>query len=223
MKSINLIAVGVISAALGLCGCANMSDTQKGALIGVTGGALLGAAVAKDKKKGALIGAVGGGLAGGAVGAYMDKQKQDLEKQLVQERDSGAITVEKRDNHTLMVRMTAQTAFDVNSAEIKDGFKSTMDKIAKVVVKYGKTEIHVVGHTDSTGSNEKNKTLSDKRADAVQAYLASQGVIEDRLSATGKGELEPIGSNDTEAGRASNRRVELIVTPIVEENASSPG
>jgi len=223
MKSFNLIAAGVISASLGLSGCANMSDTQKGALIGVTGGALLGAAVAKDKKKGALIGAVGGGLAGGAVGVYMDKQKQDLEKQLAQERDSGAITVEKRDNHALMVRMTAQTAFDVNSAEIKDGFKSTMDKIAKVVVKYGKTEIHVVGHTDSTGSNEKNKTLSDKRAGAVQSYLEGQGVIDARLTATGKGELEPIASNDTESGRAANRRVELIVTPIVEESAPSAG
>ncbi len=221
MKKLNVLTAGVIAASLTLGGCANMSNAQKGALMGVTGGAVLGAVVAKDKKKGALIGAVGGGLAGGAVGLYMDKQKQDLEKQLAQERDSGAISIEKRDNHVLMVRMTAQTAFDVNSSEIKDGFKSTMDKIAKVVVKYGKTELHVVGHTDSTGSNEANKALSDRRAESVKSYLLGQGVIDDRLSATGKGESEPIASNDNESGRASNRRVELMVTPIMQEGATS--
>jgi len=96
-----------------------------------------------------------------------------------------------------------------------------MDKIAKVVVKYGKTELHVVGHTDSTGSNEANKALSDRRAESVKSYLMAQGVIDDRLSATGKGESEPIASNDNESGRASNRRVELMVTPIMQEGATS--
>lgn len=218
----NVLTAGVIAATLGLGGCANMTNTQKGVLLGASGGAVLGAVVAKDKKKGALIGAVGGGLAGGAVGVYMDKQKQDLEKQLAQEREAGAITIEKRDNNVLLVRMTAQTAFAVNSAEIKDGFKSTMDKIAKVVVQYGKTELQVVGHTDNTGSNEANQILSEKRASSVQSYLLEKGVIDDRLSALGKGEQEPIASNGDEAGRASNRRVELIVTPIVQDAAPSP-
>ncbi len=214
--------------AIALSGCATngsgggMSNTKKGALIGAASGALIGL-LAKDKKKGALIGAVGGGVAGAAVGAYMDKQKQDFEKLLAAERDQGAINIEKLPEDVLMVRMTSQTAFESDSSDVKEGFKSTMDKIAKVVSKYEKTQLAVIGHSDSRGSEVHNQTLSEKRAKAVYQYLAQQGVISERLQYSGKGESDPIASNDTENGRAENRRVELYVVPIVEEENSDGG
>lgn len=221
--SINkLPVIACLVGAVSLAGCASngggMSNAQKGALMGAAGGALVGL-LAKDKKKGALIGAVGGGLAGAAVGNYMDQQKQDLEKTLKEERESGAIDIEKLEGDVLRVRMTSQTAFAVGSSDIQPGFQTTMDKIAKVVTEYGKTELQVIGHTDATGSSSSNQTLSEKRAGSVSNYLKTQGVIDDRLTSAGQGESAPIASNDTESGRSANRRVEIFVIPIVEESA----
>lgn len=214
-----------LSAATAISGCATngkqgMSDTQKGALIGAAGGALVGL-LAKDKKKGALIGAVGGGIAGAAVGAYMDKQKQDFEKILKSERDSGAISIDKKVDDVLLVRMTSQTAFAVGSSDVQPGFQSTMDKIIKVVAEYQKTELQIIGHTDNTGSAESNQLLSEKRAKAVYDYMSAKGVIPERLVFVGQGETMPIASNDDEAGRTANRRVEILIVPIVDENASA--
>ena len=183
----------------------SMNNTEKGAMIGAISGALVGAAAGKKKGKAALIGAVGGGLAGAAVGNYMDRQKQDLEKTLKPERDSGAAYVEKLPGDVIKVTMTSQTAFDSASSAIKPGFTPTMDKLAKVVTQYGKTSIVVVGHTDSEGSDEYNQQLSQRRAQAVTDYFGSKNVSPDRLAALGKGEAEPIADNKTEAGRQLNR------------------
>lgn len=220
--------ISVVCVAVALTGCASggsadgkrsMTDTETGALIGVLGGAVVGAAVSKKKNrgKGALIGAVGGGLAGGAVGHYMDRQKQDLEKALQSERNSGAVEVEKLPGDVVKVTMTSQTAFDSGSAALKAGFAPTMDRLAKVVVQYNKTELTVLGHTDSEGSNQSNQELSQRRADAVVDYLQGKNVNSQRLEAIGKGELEPVADNKTEAGRRANRRVEILVEPIVAE------
>ncbi|MGH8771156.1 MAG: OmpA family protein [Pyrinomonadaceae bacterium] len=206
-----------------LCvGCASdpfpqATNTQKGAVIGAVGGAAVGAAVSKKKGKGALIGAVGGGLAGAGVGYYMDQQKQDLEKVLAAERQNGSIQVEKMPDHTLKVTMTNQTAFDVNSDVIKPGFHSTVDKMAEVMNKYGKTTLSIVGHTDSTGSAQHNQDLSERRAQAVQQAFLQRGVIQERLSTAGRGESEPRASNSTDAGKQMNRRVEIVVEPVVAE------
>ena len=195
-----------------------MTSTEKGAMIGVGAGALVGYLARKDHKgKGALIGAVGGGLAGGAVGAYMDSQRKDLEKALAAEVSSGAIKVEKKDKDTLMVTMTAQTSFDSNSSEIKPAFHSTMDKIADVLVRYGKTYLVIIGHTDNVGTNEYNQSLSDRRATAVSTYLQNQGVIPQRVETLGKGETEPRAPNTSEEGRSLNRRVEILVEPVVNQ------
>jgi len=216
----------VISASvMAISGCATngekgMSNLQKGALIGVAGGAIAGL-LAKDKKKGALIGAVGGGIAGAAVGNYMDSQKADLEKVLKDERDSGAITVDKIENDILLVRMTSQTSFSKGSKEIKSGFENSMNKIANVVGQYKKTELQVIGHTDNTGSDSFNQTLSEKRAEAVANYLMNKGVVRERLAWLGKGESTPITSNETPEGRSGNRRVEIIVVPIVDDSATA--
>ena len=221
MKKVSLCLLGLSIAVSGCTsmgsadGKRSMTNTEAGALLGALGGAAVGAAVSKKNRgKGALIGAVGGGLAGGAVGYYMDTQKQDLEKALQSERDNGSVTVEKQPNDVVKVTMTSQTAFDSGSATLKPGFAPTMDRLAKVVIKYGKTELTVLGHTDAEGSNQANQELSQRRAEAVTAYLRAKNVNSERLSAEGKGETDAIADNKTEAGRRANRRVEILVEPI---------
>ena len=112
--------------------------------------------------------------------------------------------------------MTAQTTFDVNATSIKAGFTSTLDKIAGIVNKYGKTHLSLVGHTDSTGSASYNQKLSERRAASVKNYLLNVGVIPQRLSSYGVGESEPRASNTTASGRTLNRRVVIIIEPIIE-------
>ena len=207
-------------------GCANgikgpsdrpFENWEKGAAMGAVGGAILGAAAyKKDRTKGALVGAIGGGLAGGAVGKYMDQQKRDLEKNLAPEIQAGQAKVEKLPNDVVRITMTSQTAFDTNSTAIKPGFRSTMDKLADVVVRYNKTTLTIVGHTDNVGSQGYNQNLSERRAVSVAQYFESQRVNALRLATAGKGESQPVASNGSEAGRQANRRVEIYVEPVVE-------
>ncbi len=215
-----------IVVAIALAGCAEgfkrpsdrpFENWEKGAAIGAIGGAVLGAAAyRKNRTKGALIGAIGGGLAGGAVGKYMDNQKRDLEKNLAPEIQAGQAKVEKLPNDIVRITMTSQTAFDTNSTAIKPGFQSTMDKLADVVVRYNKTTLTIVGHTDSTGSDKYNQDLSQRRALSVAQYFESQRVNALRLATAGKGESQPVASNNSEAGRQANRRVESYLEPVVE-------
>jgi outer membrane protein OmpA-like peptidoglycan-associated protein len=212
--------------AIALAGCAEgikrpsdrpFENWEKGAAIGAIGGAVLGAAAyRKNRTKGALIGAIGGGLAGGAVGKYMDNQKRDLEKNLAPEIQAGQAKVEKLPNDIVRITMTSQTAFDTNSTAIKPGFQSTMDKLADVVVRYNKTTLTIVGHTDNVGSDKYNQDLSQRRALSVAQYFESQRVDALRLATAGKGESQPVASNNSEAGRQANRRVEIYVEPVVE-------
>src|SRR6185503_11888765 len=211
----------ILIASLALAGCAadqpmgSMGHREQGAIIGAVGGAVIGAvAYDKNRTKGAVVGAVGGGLAGGAVGRYMDDQKRDLEKNLSSEIKTGQARVEKLPNDVVRITMTSQTAFDTNSADIKSGFHSTMDKIADVVVRYGKTTLTVVGHTDDVGSNAYNQSLSERRALSVAEYLEKKRVDSMRLATAGKGETQPRSSNSTEAGRQENRRVEVYLEPV---------
>ena len=204
-------------AAEGGTGMAGWENWQSGALIGAGVGAAVGAvAYHKNRTEGALVGAVGGGLAGGAVGAYMDSQRKDLEKNLAKEIQAGQARVEALPNHVVRVTMTSQTAFETNSSSIKPGFDTTMNKIADVVVRYGKTSLTVVGHTDNVGSNDYNQKLSERRAHAVAQYLEGKRVDPIRLAVSGKGEAQPIASNSSESGRQQNRRVEIYVEPVVQ-------
>ena len=198
---------------------APLTDSEKGALIGAAGGAVLGAvAYSSNRSKGALIGVIGGGLAGSAVGAYMDNQRRDLQKYLAPEISAGQARVEPLANDVLRITMTSQTAFDTNSTQIKPGFHSTMDKVAEVLVRYGKTTLTVAGHTDNVGTAQYNQQLSERRALSVAQYLESRRVNPVRLSTVGKGESFPIESNATEAGRQANRRVEIYVQPVVDNS-----
>jgi outer membrane protein OmpA-like peptidoglycan-associated protein len=219
----SILAVAVI-----LSGCAAggpgfgqdnrpFTNTESGVLIGAASGAVIGAiAYKQNRSRGAVIGAIGGGIAGGAAGAYMDKQKQDLEKALAQEIQAGQARIDRMPNDVLRITMTNQTAFDTDSSAIKSGFHSTMDKLADVVVRYGKTTLTVVGHTDNVGSNDYNQKLSERRAHSVAEYLESRRVNGMRLALAGKGEAQPIASNASDGGRQQNRRVEIYVEPVVQ-------
>jgi outer membrane protein OmpA-like peptidoglycan-associated protein len=215
-------AVAIVLA-LALAGCAadgsmgRMGHRETGTLIGAAGGAVIGAiAYNRNRTKGALVGAVGGALAGGVVGRYMDDQKRDLEKNLSQEIKLGVARVEKLPNDVVRVTMTNQTAFETNSTEIKPGFHSTMDKLADVVVRYNKTALTIVGHTDDVGTNAYNQKLSEQRALSVARYLEGQRVDSMRLAISGKGETQPAASNSTETGRQANRRVEIYLEPVTQ-------
>jgi outer membrane protein OmpA-like peptidoglycan-associated protein len=208
----------VIALAVVLSGCATegpLGHRETGSIIGAVGGAVIGAmAYDRNRSKGALIGAVGGALAGGAVGRYMDDQRRDLEKNLSEEIKLGQARIEKLPNDVVRVTMTNQTAFETNSAQIKSGFHSTMDKLADVVVRYNKTSLTVVGHTDDVGTNEYNQKLSERRALSVAQYLESKRVNSMRLAISGKGETQPLATNANEGGRQANRRVEIYVEPV---------
>jgi len=217
-KSILVVSVALSGCAGDGSGPGNrpFTNLESGALIGAVGGAVVGAvAYHQNRTKGALIGAVGGGLAGGAVGAYMDSQKRDLEKNLSREIQSGEARVDKMPNDVVRITMTSHTAFDTGSVNIKPAFHSTMDKLADVVVRYGKTTLTIVGHTDNVGSNQYNQKLSERRALSVAQYFESRRVSPLRLATLGKGEGEPVASNNTESGRQANRRVEIFVEPVV--------
>jgi outer membrane protein OmpA-like peptidoglycan-associated protein len=198
-------------------GTMNRPYAEPGILLGAAGGAILGAAAySSNRTRGALIGAIGGGIAGGLVGNYMDRQRQDLQKALAKEIQLKQARIDEMPNHTLRVTMTGDTGFNTNSSDIKPGFHTTMDKIADVVTRYGKTTLTIAGHTDDVGSAQYNQQLSERRAQAVAQYLESKRVQPVRLAIVGKGESMPIASNTNEGGRAENRRVEIYVEPVVE-------
>jgi outer membrane protein OmpA-like peptidoglycan-associated protein len=205
-----------------ITGCASdgtMNETGKGAAIGTAAGAALGAAIGSmsaNAGRGALIGAIGGALAGGMVGAYMEQQRKDFEKALADQIAAGAIRVERLPNDQLLVGMTGETAFEFDSDQIQTAFYPTLDTISGIVNKYGKTELRVAGHTDNVGSAAYNQGLSERRAGSVESYLEADGVVPQRIYATGYGKSQPIASNDTESGRRLNRRVDITIIPITE-------
>ncbi|WPL13027.1 Inner membrane lipoprotein YiaD precursor [Thiorhodovibrio litoralis] len=217
------------AAAISLVGCATtnsydpygqpqLSGAAQGAGLGGLAGAASGAAIGSlsaNAGRGALIGLVGGALIGAAVGDYMEQQRLDFERALADEIRRGDIRVRKLSDNRLIVGMTSVTTFDTDSASIKPGFYSTMDKIAGIVNRYGKTQLAVAGFTDDTGTAEYNMGLSERRAGAVRGRLLADGVLPQRVSAYGYGESNPIASNGTETGRRLNRRVEITIIPIV--------
>jgi|GEM_PF-57519 len=205
-----------LTAALFVSACAtdDQSKTQQGALIGGLLGAVAGA-VSGDSKD-AVIGAVAGALVGGAVGSYQDKQQRELEEQLAAEIAAEQIEIQRLEDETLQVSLSNTASFDVNSSALKPGFLPALDRLAFLMQKYDKTAVHVIGHTDSTGSDEFNENLSRQRASSVATYARDAGLNQRRLSVEGRGEYEPRASNDTPEGRRSNRRVEIFLKPIVE-------
>jgi outer membrane protein OmpA-like peptidoglycan-associated protein len=186
------------------------NDTTKGAGIGALAGAAVGAVAGKGR--GALIGASVGALAGGAVGNYMDRQEAKLREQL---KGTGVSVARNGDNISLV--MPGNITFATGSADLNSSFFSVLDSVALVLKEYNKTMIDVSGHTDSTGSAQKNQALSAQRANTVAQYLRTKGILDQRIESAGYGATHPVASNDSPDGRQKNRRVELTLTPVKQE------
>jgi outer membrane protein OmpA-like peptidoglycan-associated protein len=184
------------------------SKVVKGAGIGAAAGAVVGLLSKGDKLKGAMIGAGIGALAGGGVGYYMDVQEAKLRQQL----EGTGVSVTRMGNN-ITLNMPSSITFALNSADLNAQFYSALDGVGLVLKEYEKTVVEVAGHTDSSGSDQYNLSLSERRAQSVAGYLSSHGVKGQRLIPIGAGEGHPVASNDTEAGRAQNRRVELTIVP----------
>lgn len=200
-----------------LWGCAApQNKTQQGALYGTGIGALVGAglgqAIGGDTKStliGAGIGAALGGVAGGSIGRYMDNQEAALQQQFAA---SNAANIQ-RNADVLAVTFKSDVLFDINSATLKPGAYTEINRVSQVLLQYPQTTVQIAGHTDSSGSETYNQGLSERRAMSVQSALINQGVDSMRLQTLGFGEGQPIADNSTATGRQLNRRVVVTITP----------
>ena len=189
-----------------------INRTAVGIGVGALGGYLLGDVIGGDHDRNAKVIGVGiGALAGGVVGNYMDQQEAELRRQT-----AGTGVDVFRQGDELVLRMPAGITFPVDRYDIQPQFQSTLDQVAQTLSSYNQTYIDVLGHTDSTGSDAYNQTLSDRRAQSVSDYLAGHGVARARIGVRGYGESQPIASNETDSGRAENRRVEIKVVPVTQ-------
>ena len=215
----SLLAIVVLTTALVASGCttinpySNEEQTAKatsGALIGAVAGAAIGVVSSSksDRGKGALIGAASGAAVGGGIGYYMDVQETKLRQQLA---STGVSVTRNGDN--IILNMPNEVTFGVDQTELSDGAKRVLNSVAVVAKEYSKTQLNVLGYTDSSGSDSYNLRLSQVRASEVGNYLMSKGVASARVKSQGMGESSPIASNANANGRAQNRRVEIVLTP----------
>lgn len=185
-----------------------VNKTTKGAGIGAVAGLLTGIIVGGDRKKLLLTTGIGA-LAGGGVGYYMDQQDAKLRAQL-----QGTGVSVTRVGDQIILNMPGNVTFATNSSDISADFYDVLNSVVLVLNEFDKTYVDVIGHTDSTGPLEYNQRLSEQRASSVARYLKSQKVLPERVLTRGMGPGSPVASNDTREGRALNRRVEIILTPI---------
>ncbi len=185
---------------------------QRQAVIGAAAGAVAGLITgdsSMERKKRALVGAGLGALAGAGVGNYQDRQEAKLRAEL--ERTGVSVT---RIGDNITLNMPGNVTFATNSADLNANFFEVLNSVAVIVNEYNQTVIEVAGHTDSVGSDADNQQLSDRRAGAVASYLGTRNVRADRIITVGEGERRPVATNDTDAGRQQNRRVELTLVPL---------
>ena len=191
---------------------------KTGAAIGAVAGAIIGNQ--SSSKNGKIVGAAVGALTGAAVGNYMDKQQAKLERQLAAERRNDDIQLVRIDEDTLRLDVSSEASFAVNSASVQPAFMQSLNKMSSIFAEYNSTAVHVIGHTDSTGSKSYNQSLSEKRANEVTRLFGRAGVDRSRLRPAGRGENQPVASNASSAGRSKNRRVEIYLKAIVEGRES---
>jgi len=211
-----------VAMSVAFTGCATDDPNQRaktGAAVGAVVGAVLGHSIENDKG-GLLIGTAVGAMAGAGIGHYMDNQQQEMEAALAAEQASHDIEVQRLRDETLKIDISSEISFDFGSASLKSAFMPTLQKVSDILIRYPRTIIHVVGHTDSIGSESYNMELSRHRAQSVVNYFALQNISPSRLVTVGRGEVEPRATNETEAGRQLNRRVEIYVKPVIEGQES---
>jgi len=220
-SKLKLAAVAATMAAF-TAGCASYTGqtddpndpnrTQRGALIGAAIGAaagLLSGDDAVERRQRAMVGAGIGALAGGGIGAYQDRQEAELRRET-----AGTGIDVSRDGDVIKLNLPDGVTFDFAKYELKSQFYPALNTIASTLKEYNQTIVEVSGHTDSIGSDAANQTLSERRANAVASYLIGQGVQRERFEIVGMGERYPVASNDTDSGRALNRRVEIRLLPL---------
>lgn len=187
--------------------CDSLTNTQKGVGIGAAAGGVVGGLIGKkagNTAVGAIIGAAVGGTAGGFIGKRMDKQAAEIKNAI-----PNAEVI--REGEGIIVKFDSGILFDFDKYALKDAAKTNIQNLAASLNKYPGTDIKIIGHTDSRGTEEYNMGLSERRAAAVKAYAVAQGVPSSRLITVGRGFAEPIADNTTEDGRAQNRRVEIVI------------
>ena len=201
-----MVALSMTIAAATITSCGTSKGVQGGAAV-ADGVAIIGGIIGENNGStatGAILGAVIGGAAGGAIGAYMDKQAKEIEKDI-----EGADV--ERVGEGIKITFDSGLLFGVDKSTLNESTKENLRELAQTLQKYEDTQILIEGHTDNTGSEEYNKKLSDRRADAVADYIKGLGVSGSRISTVGYGEAQPMESNDTEAGKQANRRVEMAI------------
>jgi outer membrane protein OmpA-like peptidoglycan-associated protein len=216
IRSFTLALCGASLLALSACQTGPSQRVITGAVAGAVVGAGVGMAAGGDDKRNAAIGAVAGAIAGGTVGGYMDKQEREL-----REATAGTGIAVERVGDQIELTMPSNVTFKVNSADIQPGFTTSLDDVSKTLAAYPSTAVDIIGHASADGADDLNMKLSQRRADSVLGYLRTKGVNPVRMIATGMGETKPVAPNTDEAGRASNRRVEILLTPIVEQGAET--
>ncbi len=192
-----------------------ISRAAIGAGLGVVGGYLAGEVIGgRNDRTERIVGAGIGAVAGGAIGAYIDRQEQELRR-----RTAGTGVVVEREGNELLVTIPAGITFPINSAQLQPQFRPTLDQIAGTLTQYPSTIVDVIGHTDPSGGDRINIPLSQNRAQAVASYLISRGVQRERIAAEGRGSSQPLpgNTNSTEAERAANRRVDIRIVPLEQQ------
>ncbi len=212
--SLRHLFIGALSAAV-LVGCGpngEMTRAEQGAVIGTIAGAVVGKNTGDKDRGHTIAGAVVGGIAGAAIGNYMDQQEAALRQQL-----QGTGVEVQRQNDNIVLTMPDAITFDFGRSDVKPQFYGVLNNLANTLNQFPQTRIQIAGHTDNVGSDASNLQLSQARANSVRGYLGSVGVAPARMQAVGYGESRPIADNNTDYGRAQNRRVEITLVPIQQQ------
>ena len=208
MKKLKMILLVVLSSAFIFAGCSSWNKTQKGAVVGTAAGGAAGAVIGRasgNTALGAIIGAAVGGASGAVIGRQMDKQAEEIEKTVPDAKV-------ERVGEGIVVEFNSSVLFGFDKSGLSSDAKMNLDKLVTVLNSYADTNIEIQGHTDSKGSEAYNQDLSVQRARAVSYYLTDKAISSDRLTVKGFGETLPKYENDTDNGRAQNRRVEFLIT-----------
>jgi outer membrane protein OmpA-like peptidoglycan-associated protein len=206
-QRLHALAALLVIGSVGVSACASMNQKQEGAVIGAATGAAVGGVIGNQTgstARGAIIGAVVGGAAGAIIGHQMDQQAKELSQNI-----PGATVA--RVGEGIAVTFESGLLFAFDSDQILSAAGTNLSELAKSLQKYPDSQLLIVGHTDNVGDATYNQRLSERRSNSAAAYLAAQGVVRTRLAASGKGESEPVSTNDTDAGRGQNRRVEVAI------------
>jgi outer membrane protein OmpA-like peptidoglycan-associated protein len=209
-NTVRMRNTGALSLALviaGTTGCSYFNNTAKAGAVGAAAGGVVGAVIGNNTgstARGAIIGAVAGGTVGAIIGARMDRQAEELAAEIPN------ATVE-RVGEGVLVTFDSGLLFDFDSDVVRGAARDNLTELAASLKKYSESDVLIVGHTDAVGTDSYNQALSERRADSASRYLRSQGVDAARVRTEGMGELEPVATNDSEAGRSQNRRVEVAI------------